>query len=576
MREVGGALGLVELVPPEMDRRERDVRDRDVRHARPIRAAPRARSRCARGCARRRAAPDGRRRSRDSSRRRTGRSRCRTRAPGPAAAWSGSSAASLLARPELRDAEVGERERAHLDGDRAVPILAQREPGRAERLLEVAVEARAVQGGGGRGHARTGAAGPAGAARRARTPSRAARRPLRSRRPRAAGRPSRARARRRRSITSPGISLGEPRGARRPSRPRRSASQCSPMSSAASCQSAAATAWRAALERVAVGRVPAARGECRRGQLVREAVLQLGAEHLGEQRVVAEPGARRVERVDEARPRGSSSWSACRPSATPVSASASSALTRSTIEVRSRNPSVVVVVAAQDLGGQVVGHGAVVAGEAGDERARVGVALERQLGQPERRGPALGARSTASPRPRPRARAGRAARPSRLVVNARSAARISASSPATRSRCSRTRRVAAGGEHEPQRGMAAAPAATPRRRATSPVPTRVEVVEHDDQRGRRCASSAARRPASEREPRAGTARPVSSGRARDIAASTSSQNARRSECSRVERHVRDRHPGVARRGHPRAEQHGLARARGGRDQCERTVRSPVR
>ena len=50
-----------------------------------------------------------------------------------------------VARPELRDADVGERQRAHLHGDRPVPVLAQREPGRAQRLLDVAVEAGSVE-----------------------------------------------------------------------------------------------------------------------------------------------------------------------------------------------------------------------------------------------------------------------------------------------------------------------------------------------------------------------------------------------------------------------------------------------
>jgi hypothetical protein len=93
-----------------------------------------------------------------------------------------------------------------------------------------------------------------------------------------------------------------------------------------------------ALERLPVRGVPPARRAVQGRQLVREAVPELGPEHLGEQGVVAEPCARRVQRVDEALGLGELAR-ARRPSGVPVSASASSAFTRSTIDVLSRKPS---------------------------------------------------------------------------------------------------------------------------------------------------------------------------------------------------------------------------------------------
>ena len=50
--------------------------------------------------------------------------------------------------PELGDAEIRERERAHLDGDGAVPALVEGEPRGAERLGHVPVQTRAVERGG--------------------------------------------------------------------------------------------------------------------------------------------------------------------------------------------------------------------------------------------------------------------------------------------------------------------------------------------------------------------------------------------------------------------------------------------
>ena len=217
--------------------------------------------------------------------------------------------------------DVRERERAHLGGHRAVPLLAQREPGGAERLLEVAVEARAVEGGGGRGHAEAAAAAPAEAARRARTPSRAARR----RGSMLAGLQQQAGHRERELRVAVQHLVGDlarPACASALPEPLTTQpSQCSPIRSAASCQSARRHRVARALERLAVGRVPAARRAVQGGQLLRETVPELGAEHLRKQRVVAEPCARRVERVDEPVRSRSSSPSGGRPSETPVSAS---------------------------------------------------------------------------------------------------------------------------------------------------------------------------------------------------------------------------------------------------------------
>ena len=93
------------------------------------------------------------------------------------------------------------------------------------------------------------------------------------------------------------------------------------------------------LERTAVAREPAARLAVQGGELVRKPMSQLGAEHLGEQRVVAEPPAARVERVDEAL--GSLELAErVLPAEDPASASASSPFSRSTIDVRRRKRSV--------------------------------------------------------------------------------------------------------------------------------------------------------------------------------------------------------------------------------------------
>ena len=125
-----------------------------------------------------------------------------------------------------------------------------------------------------------------------------------------------------------------------------------------------------ALERLAVRGVPPARRAVQGGQLLREAVPELGAEHLRQQGVVAEPCARRVERVDEpVRARELAEGG-------PAVGGAGQRLDQLGVHPLDdrrpeQEPQLVLVVAVQDLGGQVVGHGAVVAGETGDERARV-------------------------------------------------------------------------------------------------------------------------------------------------------------------------------------------------------------
>ena len=145
----------------------------------------------------------------------------------------------------------------------------EREPCRAERLFEVAVEACAIQRGGGRGHGGSGAGAPREAARRARTPERAARRRGRFRPPPAAGPPWRARAPRRRPEPRRGICTASCRsavaGAAHDAGEPVLADQVG-----RELQSAAATAWRAPSSGWALRGVPAGRRAVKTRKLLRE------------------------------------------------------------------------------------------------------------------------------------------------------------------------------------------------------------------------------------------------------------------------------------------------------------------
>ena len=137
-----------------------------------------------------------------------------------------------------------------------------------------------------------------------------------------------------------------------------------------------------------MAREPAARLAMQGGELVRKPVPQLRAEHLGEQRVVAEPPAARVERVDEALgslqlaervlPRRGPGERLGQLAVQPVD-------DRRTEEEAER----LLLVARDHLGQQVVAHGAVIPRKALDEVLRVGMVLERELGKPEPGSPAL-------------------------------------------------------------------------------------------------------------------------------------------------------------------------------------------
>ena len=199
-------------------------------------------------------------------------------------------------------------------------------------------------------------------------------------------------------------------------------------------------------------------------QLVREAVRQLGAQHLGEQRVIADtrrPSSRARRRSP---PLGSSSWSACRPSATPVSASASSPFTPLHDRGPEQEPERLLVVAAQDLraSGSRSRRGRRPAKPAMNPLGS-GLPCERQLRQPEPPQPIprcaperLHVRLRESERAEQLARLGSREREVRGADLGQPAGHPQALEP--------ERRVAAGGEHQTQsRRRARAASRAPRR-----------------------------------------------------------------------------------------------------------------
>ena len=385
-RQVARALGFVQLVPPQVHRRKRHVRDGDVRDLGP--AAPLGQLDRGAGPAVRVDEPaltrvDGRQVAlgdeqhevvAELEREAGGRLQVLERL-------------LEVVRPELRDAEVRQRERAHLDRDGAVPALVEREPRSAERLGHVAHQPCAVERGG-RGRHREaplpfggelvgelvrpdeqliGSLDLAGLEQQPRH--------------------------RQRELGIRVHDLGgdlrrELAQNRRPSRAPRTTSHCAPTISAASCQSEAATACRTASTRLPMSREPGARRSC------------------------AAPGAR--PGADAAAPRGAprrtagGSGTRCRSSRAPprnhrLVRAAQRVLAGSNAGERACELAVqpiddrrteqelqrLLVVAADHLGHQVVADRAVVAGEACDECARVGMVPERELREPEPRGPAL-------------------------------------------------------------------------------------------------------------------------------------------------------------------------------------------
>ena len=294
----------------------------------------------------------------------------------------------VVVRPELRDPEVRQRECAHLHRDGAVPALVQREVGSAECLRHVALEPGSVQG--------------RRRARHRKTPL-----PLRrelvgqlvgpdeelvgaldlaalEQEPRHRERELGIRVHDRGGDVRRELAQLGARAVNHADQPRRSDDL--------GCQRPVGGRHRVThcLERLRMPGEPGARLAVQRRELVWEPAAQLGAEHRAEERVVAEPGAARVERLHES---VGSFELAQRVLAGRSTGERAGELAVQAIDDRrsEEKGQRLLLVAADHLGHQVVADGAVVAGEARDEGARVGVVVERQLREPEPRGPALGA-----------------------------------------------------------------------------------------------------------------------------------------------------------------------------------------
>ena len=147
-------------------------------------------------------------------------------------------------------------------------------------------------------------------------------------------------------------------------------------------------AWRIASTEVSVLGVPAGGEPVQPRDLVRRLAAQLEPQQVGEQVVVAEPGARHVHRDDERvgllelvqQPR-------------PVAASGQEVGERAVDALEDAGAQQQVPhlgrLAAQHLAQQVVGDGPLAARELGHEPVRSVVAGERHRGQPQAGGPAL-------------------------------------------------------------------------------------------------------------------------------------------------------------------------------------------
>ena len=158
---------------------------------------------------------------------------------------------------------------------------------------------------------------------------------------------------------------------------------------------------------------------------------QLRAQNLREQRVVAEPGAAGVERVHEAIDPLELAQE-CSPAGTPARAREFAV---EPVDDRGAQQELqrLLVVAADDLGHQVVADRAVVTRKGCDEPARVGMIPKRELREPEPGGPALRARPERLDVIRWKRERTRSSHASE-GVNASSAVRISVIWPATRRR----------------------------------------------------------------------------------------------------------------------------------------------
>ena len=142
--------------------------------------------------------------------------------------------------------------------------------------------------------------------------------------------------------------------------------------------------------------------------------------------------------------------------------------------------------ALEDLAEQVVGDRALVAGEPVDERPGIRLALERDRGEAQPGRPALRPRA-ARRSGRSRGRQLRAARRTRSRVNARSAARISVRSPVEAETVEPEVRVGARRDDEPDRARRVRDAALLELAKDDRALELLDVVEHEDHRGRSLA-----------------------------------------------------------------------------------------
>ena len=194
------------------------------------------------------------------------------------------------------------------------------------------------------------------------------------------------------------------------------------------------------LQREAVRRVPAGRGGVQRGQFGRRAAAQLQLQELGEQLVIAEPGPPRIQRDDE---RVGLLELLQDPLAARTSGQQVGQFAVHPVQYRGpqQQPPGRLGLPFQHLGQQVLRDRTLAAGELGREAVRLRMPGQRQRGQPQPRRPAFGPvmqRASASADSGIPAASNRAC--ASATVKRRPSARISVSSPASRSRCRPSRR----------------------------------------------------------------------------------------------------------------------------------------
>ena len=227
--------------------------------------------------------------------------------------------------------------------------------------------------------------------------------------------------------------------------------------------------------------MPAGGAAVELGQLGGHGHFELGPEHLGQQRVVAEPppAAGRGRRRSRCRARGSSSRRC--PSSPPVSASASPPVTAPPPRCAAGKPRHVAGLAASTSSREVVRDRAVVAREAPHEGLGLGRARQRDRGQAQADRPALGAPPQQGPQVGRQVDAvGRQQRLD-LVLAEREVVRADVGDLARGTHAlDGERRVAAAGEDEARRlrGVGDEELQVPERHG---ILDQVDVVEHDDE-----------------------------------------------------------------------------------------------